>query len=128
MHTIDVFEIDKARHLGGDNGVLQYSQARMNVCRLYRLLERRAQPGDETRSQSLDIQQTASIALQHVQAGAVPAEMLDDKICISINRQTGYKSFKPWREIIRVLQACANPLQSAREEQPQTRGGYYGNR
>lgn len=129
MHTIDVFEIDKARHLGGDNGVLQYSQARMNVCRLYRLLERRALPGEETRSQSLDIQQTASIALGHVNAGAVPQEMLDDKICITINQRTGYKSFKTWREIIRVLQACANPLHGNDAQESQTQGGYtYGNR
>lgn len=128
MHTIDVFEIDKARHLGGDNGVLQYSQARMNVCRLYRLLERRALPGDETRSQSLDIQQTASIALQHVQAGAVPAEVLDDRICIAINPRTGWKSFKTWREIIRVLQSVANPATVQTAGEDKARRYSYGNR
>lgn len=109
MNTVDRFELDKAYHLGGDNGVLQYSQARMNVCTLYRLLDRRRTAVEETHGDSVRIQQVAAVALEHIRAGAVPADMWDDKICIAISPATGYKSFLTWREIIKVLQSVSRP-------------------
>lgn len=99
-------EIDFVQSKYGDTAFLNYAQARFSAQRAFALNKQRAIcTQDKLRSLTLEVVQTASIALQHVEAGCVPAEMMDADIAIAFSKSTGQLTNRKWSWVCQKLRA-----------------------
>ena len=107
-------------HLG-DGGLLNYAQARFNAQRAFALNKQRSTTlPSEMRSLCLDIRETASIALQHIEAGCVPPDWMGENVAIAVDRLTGQLSYRTWaweKEKLRALTQIQIP-EPVRQSQP----------
>lgn len=107
-------------HLG-DSGLLNYAQARFSAQHAFALNRQRSTtlPAN-MRSLCLDIRETASIALQHIEAGCVPADWMGDNVAIAIDRLTGQLSYRTWGWVKEKLRALTqmNIPEPIRQPQP----------
>lgn len=87
MYTVQPWEIHRVKELTDDNGLLQYAHARIACESIFRLMQLQSSGYAGEADIRKALYHTATIMLAHVDAGAVPSEMLTDEITVSFNAQ-----------------------------------------